>query len=181
MNAKGWHIKIIWGAALFLYLVVLLKLILFKGGAIDLKHVAVQVMETVRRPDLLHTRSMNLVPFRQIAQEWHQLSLHHPASALNLIGNVLAFVPLGIFLSFMPGEKRLFTALLACTLPLLLSLAFEVTQLLTGMGVFDVDDLILNSFGGAAGYMIAGTLAAMGSVVLSLSKVDAGAKKYKET
>ena len=35
-----------------------------------------------------------------------------------------------------------------------LSLAFETTQLLTGLGVFDVDDIILNTSGGALGYII---------------------------
>ena len=36
----------------------------------------------------------------------------------------------------------------------LLSLTIEITQLLTRVGSFDVDDLILNTAGGIAGYLL---------------------------
>ena len=37
---------------------------------------------------------------------------------------------------------------------LLVSLSFELVQLLAGLGSFDVDDLILNTTGGIAGYIL---------------------------
>jgi glycopeptide antibiotics resistance protein len=36
----------------------------------------------------------------------------------------------------------------------LVSLGFEVAQLVTGIGIFDIDDLILNVTGGIIGYIL---------------------------
>jgi glycopeptide antibiotics resistance protein len=36
----------------------------------------------------------------------------------------------------------------------LVSLGYETTQLLTGLGVFDVDDLILNTAGSFVGFLL---------------------------
>ena len=35
-----------------------------------------------------------------------------------------------------------------------ISFLFEVTQLITGVGIFDVDDLLLNTTGGIIGYIL---------------------------
>ena len=70
----------------------------------------------------------------------------------NIGGNIIGFIPFGIllpvlFLSLRKIWKTVFTVF--C-----ISLLFETTQLLTGLGVFDVDDLILNTAGGLLGYII---------------------------
>lgn len=47
--------------------------------------------------------------------------------------------------------RRWYNAILLC---FLLSLCIEVSQLVFKVGSFDVDDLLLNTLGGALGYMI---------------------------
>ena len=70
----------------------------------------------------------------------------------NLVGNVLAFVPFGMLIRWVRGKKTgFFTATLAA---FAFSLSIELVQLITKLGVFDVDDIIMNTFGGMLGYII---------------------------
>ncbi|MBY0214960.1 VanZ family protein [Paenibacillus illinoisensis] len=145
--------KILWIAALIIYLFLLTKLILFKGGLVDFEVVRVQLMIFLHQPDLIHTRTVNLTPFQEISRDWNSLSLHRPGTAIHLVGNVMAFIPLGMFIPMLMGNKLLSGANVFLS-SLLLSLGYEVTQLLTGMGIFDVDDLMLNTLGGVIGYIL---------------------------
>jgi glycopeptide antibiotics resistance protein len=145
--------KILWIAALIIYLYLLTKLILFKGGPVDFEVVRVQLMAFLHQPDLIHTRTVNLTPFQEISRDWNSLSLHRPGTAIHLVGNVMAFIPLGMFIPILMGNKLLSGANVFLS-SLLLSLGYEVTQLLTGMGIFDVDDLMLNTLGGVIGYIL---------------------------
>lgn len=73
--------------------------------------------------------------------------------------NILLTVPLGIYIRFYKGNKKLLMVLIAS---LLMSLFYELTQL-SGLyfiyphpyRLFDVDDLMLNTLGGVTGYLIA--------------------------
>lgn len=145
--------KILWIAALIIYLYLLTKLILFKGGPVDFEVVRVQLMAFLHQPDLIHTRTVNLTPFQEISRDWNSLSLYRPGTAIHLVGNVMAFIPLGMFIPMLMGNKLLSGANVFLS-SLLLSLGYEVTQLLTGMGIFDVDDLMLNTLGGVIGYIL---------------------------
>lgn len=177
-NRKKIQHQILWIAVFVIYLYLLTKLILFKGSAIDFEIVRVQLMAFLHQPDLIHTRTVNLTPFQEISREWNSLSLHRPGAAIHLVGNVLAFIPLGVFIPVLTGNK-LFSGVKVFMLSLLLSLSYEVTQLLTGMGVFDVDDLMLNTLGGFIGYIVF-------TIAIGLKKVLVGgntqvtAKKYAE-
>lgn len=70
----------------------------------------------------------------------------------NLIGNIGAFIPFGILfgISF-PEHSSKFFPLLYCGL---FSLFLELVQLITGFGIFDIDDIILNTLGGLLGCCI---------------------------
>lgn len=70
----------------------------------------------------------------------------------NVIGNICVFIPLGIFLPKLFARCR--KLLTVTVLSLELSLVIEVTQLVTRIGSFDVDDLLLNTIGGILGYLI---------------------------
>ena len=70
----------------------------------------------------------------------------------NVIGNIVVFVPLGIFLPKLFLRCRKLLAVLVISLEV--SLAVELVQLLTKVGSFDVDDLLLNTVGGVLGYLI---------------------------
>ena len=71
----------------------------------------------------------------------------------NILGNIILFVPMGIFLRILfnkssGNQKTLIVSSL-------ISLAIEILQLLVGR-CFDVDDIILNIFGSLLGYMLIG-------------------------
>jgi glycopeptide antibiotics resistance protein len=70
----------------------------------------------------------------------------------NVIGNVCVFVPLGVFLPKLFERCRRLLSILVLSLEL--SLAIEVVQLVTKIGSFDVDDLLLNTTGGILGYFV---------------------------
>ena len=69
---------------------------------------------------------------------------------VNLWGNILLFVPLGLLPPLLQPKMRSFwrTLLLAA----LVMLTVEVLQMLLLVGTCDVDDLILNLLGAALGY-----------------------------
>ena len=92
----------------------------------------------------------NLVPFQEILRYWNHRDQLGMLSFTNLAGNVLVFVPFG-FLAAMASRKRSF---LRTSLDgFLLSLVVETFQLLSMVGSFDVDDLILNTFGVMLGFV----------------------------
>ena len=92
----------------------------------------------------------NLVPFQEILRYWNHRDQLGMLSFTNLVGNVVIFVPFG-FLGAMVSRRRNF---LRTSLDgFLLSLTVEVFQLVSMVGSFDVDDLILNTFGVMLGYI----------------------------
>jgi hypothetical protein len=70
---------------------------------------------------------------------------------LNLVGNVLMFVPVGALVAWLSRRARVLTA---ASVGLLFSLAIELTQLSLGR-VGDIDDVILNTAGALLGGLLA--------------------------
>lgn len=68
----------------------------------------------------------------------------------NVIGNMLLFMPYGFFAAYYLKLKKPYSII---GLSLLVSVTIETTQLLIGR-VFDIDDIILNIFGGVFGFYI---------------------------
>ena len=95
----------------------------------------------------------NLVPFHEIKRfiQYYKV-LGIPAVLLNLVGNVMAFVPFGFFLPVFVERCRRFLNTIFYSFEL--SLLVELIQLVTKVGSFDVDDIILNTIGGAIGYIV---------------------------
>lgn len=94
----------------------------------------------------------NLIPFHEIRRFWvYRRQLGFMAVALNLAGNVLAFVPFGTFLPLLVRRTRSFgkTTLLGAEF----SLFVEILQLFSKVGSFDVDDILLNTCGVCLGYV----------------------------
>lgn len=95
----------------------------------------------------------NLLPFKEITRFWkYRQTLGFVSVALNLAGNVVAFIPFGTFLPgiFVRCRRFFLTTLLSFEF----SLCVEVIQLIWKVGSFDVDDILLNTLGGMIGYMI---------------------------
>lgn len=83
--------------------------------------------------------SVSLVPFRTFRQ-----------SGLVLLGNIIMFVPFGLFSSLLFRGFRWRRALL---LGICITVFIECTQLLVGRS-FDIDDLMLNTLGVLCGWLL---------------------------
>ena len=101
-------------------------------------------------------QNINMTPLFTIRNYVHVV-LHHSNKALvahcviNLLGNVLLFIPAGWLLPKLWKKQRNFILfLLTCTLSISL---VETLQLFTLLGSFDVDDLILNLAGMTLGFI----------------------------
>ena len=71
---------------------------------------------------------------------------------VNMLGNILLFVPAGIFLPKLYRKWRSFWWFFIKTFCLICLI--EIVQLFTLLGVFDVDDIILNVLGMSFGYFL---------------------------
>lgn len=70
----------------------------------------------------------------------------------NVIGNIVVFMPIAVFLRILIKRcKSVFYTTLLC---LEISLLAESIQLVAKVGSFDVDDLLLNTFGGICGCIV---------------------------
>ena len=108
--------------------------------------------ETMGRTGFSRSYHYNLVPFREIGRfVKHSRSLGLSAVMLNIVGNVLVFAPFGGFLPLLAHRFRRFWYMLLLSFEF--SLCIELIQLVSKVGSFDVDDLLLNTIGGALGYM----------------------------
>lgn len=95
----------------------------------------------------------NVIPFQTI--KGYLFSRHHFNSDIwfkNLFGNIVLFMPIGFFLPMLHTSFRRILKLIFTTI--LLITAVELTQMLTRVGSFDIDDIILNTFGALLGLVI---------------------------
>ncbi len=90
--------------------------------------------------------SHNFVPFKEIFRYDFGSGLFYK----NIFGNMLLFVPYGIFIAKYVDLKQPFVVLM---ISFITSLSIEVIQFLIGR-VFDVDDIILNVAGCLLGYAL---------------------------
>ena len=109
--------------------------------------------ESYGRTDVVDGYRYNLVLFREIRRFWvYRDVLGTAAVLLNLVGNVAAFIPYGFALPLLFDRmKNGFLTVAACFAT---SLAAETIQLVSKVGSFDVDDLLLNTLGGLSGFII---------------------------
>ncbi len=72
-----------------------------------------------------------------------------------MIGNAIMLLPLGIFIPLLNRKRRKFSGLFIVLLvSLVVSVGIEVLQLATNYRSTDVDDVILNTLGACAGFLI---------------------------
>lgn len=95
----------------------------------------------------------NFIPFTEIRRFiLYGKNLGIKSVFFNLFGNILGFLPFGFFLPVI--SPRMHHANRVIILGALCSTAVEFIQLITRTGVCDIDDVILNTIGAAAGYGI---------------------------
>ena len=95
----------------------------------------------------------NFAPFSQISEYilYGRERFNLDIIIVNLVGNVLMFVPLGILLPL--ANKKLDSLKVMALVGLLLPITVEVIQLFIGRAA-DIDDVILNFVGVMLGYLI---------------------------
>ena len=104
--------------------------------------------QTPEPPNLVPLRGMLLMLERAIAIDH---SFTRWIVAINILGNILIFVPVGFMVSVLTPLRH--KGWLAFAIGLAISLTIEIVQLSFVIRVFDVDDLILNSFGAWLGFL----------------------------
>ena len=109
------------------------------------------ISEIYGRTGELQEYHYNLVLFQEIKRFWNyrnQLGIF--ATATNLLGNVLIFLPFGFFMAMASKYRSFFSTVIYS---FALSLTIELSQLFMKVGCFDVDDLLLNTIGGMLGFI----------------------------
>lgn len=82
----------------------------------------------------------------------------HPSSLIIVYGlyNILLFIPLGSLLYLLfDGDNNIVMLIRTTLITFVISLLIECTQFLTGRGMFEVTDLLTNTFGGFVGAVLA--------------------------
>lgn len=129
---------------LFTYLFILIKILVLK----DLSLVRVGHM----RIKLGGTREgvSNLIPFKTIL---FYLRGHNGVliASINIFGNIIALVPLGFLVPFVFQKTTWIKIILLASIA---GLTIELTQLILHIGIFDIDDVILNAIGVLIGFWI---------------------------
>ena len=94
----------------------------------------------------------NLTLFREIKRFVYNVNvLGWKAVIVNVVGNVVAFMPFGYFI---PRICKIHIGAFSVVLfSFEFSVLVEFLQLITKLGCFDVDDLFMNTIGGLLGYI----------------------------
>ncbi len=129
----SWQVNLLFWVMFLVYLYVLVSTILFKGNS---------------PVDMLNYASSG--PRRV---NWEAFYFMNDLKDINVVGNLLLFIPLGMYLAVL--LKRKWPGVL---LMFLLSVSFEAAQFIFNIGALDVDDVILNVLGGVLGMGIIGFL-----------------------
>ena len=99
--------------------------------------------------------AFNIIPFRTISMYLSALFTRRfslSTIVINLLGNFVAFMPLGLFLPmFLRRCERFIYFLLTDSL---IVLSVETLQFLFIVGFCDIDDLILNVFGACIAFLV---------------------------
>lgn len=98
-------------------------------------------------------RSINLEPFKQIITYIVRYNHYNfDTWFFNLFGNIILFMPFTFLLPICFNKAKTLKSSLAYIF--MFSLAIEVGQYIFGVGVSDIDDIILNVLGGLLGFLV---------------------------
>ncbi len=149
MNVTSWPVRFFLMLLLLACIMVLAKYILFKNYGWNYheylqKHISFNNYKK-------GLQAANLEPFKTIKlMQSRNVAIAYRVE--NVGGNIVGFLPLGVlFPMLFTGMRKVWKTVMFI---FFISLAFELVQLFTSLGVFDVDDLILNTAGGVLGYVL---------------------------
>ena len=138
-------------ALFWMYLIVVVRLIIFKYPLAQLVEIARNWgIEVVK----YGWETANFTFFKTIRM---YIDYAYKLNSFeNLVGNVVVFIPFGFLLPLVLKKGKNFLLMFFNTF--LFVLGIEVFQLFSAFGVFDVDDILLNCFGAVIGYLLWRTL-----------------------
>jgi len=96
-----------------------------------------------------YTEQINFSLFTSYVNAWNKWSL---TEFQLIIFNMLMFVPLGVLLPLIHHKNKSFWRVLVISITF--TSCIEISQLITGKGIFELDDLLHNTIGSLAGYFI---------------------------
>lgn len=131
----------------FIYLLVVIKVIIFKYPLEQLKEIASTWEKGVVLEGLDTANFTLFKTIRMYIDYSYMLN-----SFENLVGNVVVFIPFGFLLPYVLKWGRNFFVMLINAF--LFVLGIEVFQLFSAFGAFDVDDILLNCLGAVLGYLV---------------------------
>lgn len=151
-QGKNRVMKVTFAVFFFLYLFILSDLLFF-----DVLYDRAPLPGTpVRKTPPLKEyakKSTNLIPFKTVwyyAAGFRNGTLGTYTVIVNLLGNIVAFAPFGLFVPLLFQKTKKFSRFLVVAI--LCPLLVEVTQVLMRVGDGDIDDVILNAAGACLVY-----------------------------
>ncbi len=142
------------------YLVVLIRIVLFKQVALYNLFAAIGSME----------RTISIIPFKSLLDMVNN-NISVTRILENILGNIAIFIPFGLLLPIVQKDKSKKIILYG----LITSALIEIIQYVFALGSSDIDDLMLNTLGTVIGYLLykiihkkarADTLTAISIIVL---------------
>jgi len=100
---------------------------------------------------------INLIPFRTVYEYIAKIinnQINVDTAILNLIGNIVVFLPMGAFLPCLFHKMRSFKKTIVTVFFIVLGI--ELIEIALAMGAFDIDDFIFNLGGAMIGYAVVG-------------------------
>ena len=140
--------KRVWKFLFWIYVAILLVVVVikFNGSFIELSNRITQVKSSRAEG----AWNVNLIPLRSIGRqltditEWWALK--------NILGNIIAFLPFGFLLPLAYTKCKSIGRVFVTSV--LSVLVIEIFQLISMLGAFDIDDIILNVSSRFIGYVI---------------------------
>lgn len=103
------------------------------------------------RENIADSYRYNLVFFKEIKRFiMYREQLGLESVVVNIAGNILAFAPFGFMLPVLNQKYRSF--FYVAFMSLFFSISVELVQLFLKVGIFDVDDIMMNTSGGILGF-----------------------------
>ena len=124
-----------------LYIMLLITVIFFKYGSMGSLMLLQETNRTLRG---------NFIPLKTII--FYCRTSNIDITIRELLGNVIAFAPMGFLMPLL--FNRIKGVVKVSIISFTISLFFELIQLITNLGSFDVDDMILNTSGALIGFMV---------------------------
>lgn len=100
------------------------------------------VIEDIKQNREFGYWNYNLKPFEAYSY-WFSLGIDK-GLILNLLGNTVAFMPMGFFEMALSKHKKLWKVVLKC---FIIVTCLELFQFLSCLGYLDIDDITMNTFG----------------------------------